>query len=72
MPRFVRVLFAATFALAVAAPAARPAPSRPVSRPFLPWLDLAWYEAAPDGGFEAGADGWTLSGGAAVVDGGQP
>ena len=62
MPRFVRVLFAATFALAVAAPAAQACTDQTVSRPFLPWLDIAFYEAAPDGGFEAGADGWTLSG----------
>ena len=36
------------------------------SRVFLPWLDLASYQAAPDGGFEAGAKGWTLSGAATV------
>ena len=71
MPRFVRAVFAASFALAVAAPAAQACTDQSVSRPFLPWLDVAWYEAAPDGGFEAGADGWTLSG-ASVVSGGHP
>ena len=36
---------------------------------FLPWGDHAWYVPAPDGGFEAGASGWTRSGGAAVQAG---
>jgi hypothetical protein len=42
------------------------------SRPFLPWLDLAAYTPAPDGGFEAGAKGWALAGGAATVAGNEP
>ena len=71
MPRIALALFAAAIALAVAAPAAQACTDQSVSRPFLPWLDVAWYEAAPDGGFEAGADGWTLSG-ASVVSGGHP
>lgn len=41
------------------------------SKVFAPWLDGADYFLAPDGGFENGADGWTLSGGAAVVDGNE-
>jgi len=57
---------------AFAAPAAAACPEQDLSRPFLPWLDLAWYELAPDGGLEAGAGGWTLIGGAAVADGGRP
>lgn len=47
-------------------------PEQPLERTFLPWLDPAWYTAAPDGGFEAGAAGWTLAGGAAVVAGNEP
>ncbi len=70
MPRIALALFAACLALALAAPAAQ-ACTGPVSRPFLPWLDLAYYESAPDGGFEAGGDGWFLDG-ATVVDGGHP
>ena len=58
--------------LAFAAPASAACPEQDVSRPFLPWLDVAWYEPAPDGGLEAGADAWTLTGGAAIADGGQP
>ncbi len=40
-----------------------------VSRVFLPWGDLARYGLAPDGGFEAGGEGWSLSGAASVVEG---
>lgn len=38
---------------------------------FLPWADLADYQFAPDGGFEDGAAGWTLSGSAGVVAGNE-
>ena len=41
-----------------------------LSQPFMPWLDPAQYQFAPDGGFEDGAAGWTLSG-ATVVDGNE-
>lgn len=45
---------------------------QPFSQPFIPWLDYANYVLAPDGGLEAGAAGWTLTGGAAVVAGNEP
>jgi hypothetical protein len=45
--------------------------AQPTSRPFLPWLDIATYQKAPDGGFEAGAKGWDLDGGAATVAGNE-
>jgi hypothetical protein len=38
---------------------------------FKPWLDLQYYVLAPDGGFEAGADGWSLKGGARTVAGNE-
>ena len=38
---------------------------------FLPWADPADYVLAPGGAAES-ADGWQLSGGAAVVDGSEP
>jgi hypothetical protein len=41
------------------------------SQVFRPWLDLANYQPAPDGGFEAGAQGWTLAG-ATTVAGNEP
>jgi hypothetical protein len=61
-------------ALLFAAPAAARAdcPAQPLAHTFLPWLDPAWYEAAPDGALESGGAGWTLTGGAAVVDGNNP
>ncbi len=34
---------------------------------FLPWGDFADYYFAPNGGFEGGPTGWSLSGGASVV-----
>lgn len=42
------------------------------SKVFRPWLDLANYQQAPDGGFEAGAKGWSLDDGAAPVAGNEP
>jgi hypothetical protein len=39
------------------------------ARTFAPWLDQAYYKAAPGGDFEPGSPGWTLSGGARIVAG---
>ena len=33
------------------------------SRPFVPWSDNSSYAFSPDGGFESGANGWSLNGG---------
>ena len=41
------------------------------SQPFLPWADPASYVLAPGGAAES-ADGWTLTGGAAIVPGNEP
>ncbi|HEX5989951.1 MAG TPA: hypothetical protein VFY75_07055 [Solirubrobacterales bacterium] len=38
---------------------------------FKPWGDNHSYVLAPDGGFEAGGAGWSLSGGAATVAGNE-
>jgi hypothetical protein len=38
---------------------------------FKPWGDQNSYVLAPDGGFESGAAGWSLSGGAGVVAGNE-
>jgi len=43
----------------------------PTSTPFSAWSDYAQYAFAPDGGFEAGASGWSLSGGARAGDGNE-
>lgn len=42
------------------------------SQPFKVWSDYAQYAIVPDGGFEGGASGWTLAGGAKVVSGNEP
>lgn len=47
-------------------------PNDPTYHPFTPWNDFKSYAAAPDGGFENGAAGWTLAGGAQVVTGNEP
>jgi hypothetical protein len=44
----------------------------PASHPFLRFLDPLPYTLAPDGGFEGGAAGWQLAGGARVVSGNEP
>jgi hypothetical protein len=41
------------------------------SHPFSQWGDSLGYVLVPGGSFEAGADEWTLDGGAAVVDGNE-
>jgi hypothetical protein len=41
-------------------------------QPFRPWGDSSFYAFVPNGGFERGANGWTLSGGAAVRSGNEP
>jgi hypothetical protein len=58
--------------LAMPALARADCPALPLDRTFLPWLDVAWYEAAPAGSFESGATGWSLAQGAAVGDGNDP
>lgn len=73
--------FGAVFALIIglATAAAAPAgaallngcPDKDMSRPFQRWLDPITYTLAPDGGFEAGARGWQLRGGAEVMDGNE-
>ena len=42
--------------------------SQVLTQPFLPWADPASYLLAPDGNFEAGGSGWSLSGAAIAAD----
>lgn len=44
--------------------------SSPTGTPFAPWSDYANYAFSPDGGFESGGSGWSLSG-ARVVSGNE-
>ena len=74
MRRFA-VLFSALFALAVSAAPASAGVLTDCNNPdsaqaFAPFADPAYYFLAPDGGFENGAAGWSLSG-ASVVDGNE-
>jgi hypothetical protein len=43
----------------------------PTSKPFTAWSDYAYYAFAPDGGFESGGSGWSLSGGARAISGNE-
>src|SRR5947209_12054748 len=43
----------------------------PNSQVFLPWDDASFFAYVPNGGFESGSTGWTLSNGAKVVDGNE-
>jgi hypothetical protein len=78
-PRLLMLALAAV-AAAVAVTAGTAAPAHAAlgiacpdstSQPFAPWGDYASYVRAPDGGFENGAAGWTLTGGARVVSGNE-
>jgi hypothetical protein len=65
----------AALAVSILAPAGAQAggcPAQTVAQRFLPWADPAWYAALPGGGFEPSTPAWTLTGGAATVDGNEP
>jgi hypothetical protein len=47
-------------------------PSLGGSQVFAPWQDTANYLLAPNGSFEFGSAGWSLSGGAGIVSGNEP
>jgi hypothetical protein len=40
-----------------------------LSQPFAPWADHSYYKLVDNGAFETGTEGWTLTGGARVVNG---
>ena len=76
-----RILVALTLLLTMACLTASPAKASDDSllgcghaagNPFLRFLDPLPYTLMPDGGFEAGAAGWDLDGGARVVSGNEP
>jgi len=63
---------AAAFAIsAVAAGAAQACDYTGAEQVFKPWGDQHSYVLAPDGGFEANAQGWYLAGGAKTVAGNE-
>ena len=65
------VLLAATASRADAADGSLLGCGYEAEHPFLRFLDPLPYTLAPDGGFEADAAGWKLSGGAKVVSGNE-
>jgi len=67
----VAVAAVALLALAVFAGSAQACPYSDAKPVFSPWGDQHAYVLAPDGGFEAGGAGWSLSGGAATVAGNE-
>lgn len=78
--RLAAALAGAAGALALIAPTASAGPISsnadctarpPMSQVFLPWVDPMDYVTSPDGGFETGAAGWSLAGGAAVGAGNE-
>lgn len=72
--KLTKVLLAALSALAVSvgiAGTAQACPYDGAAQVFSRWGDLHSYVLAPDGGYEAGAEGWSLSGGAKTVKGNE-
>ncbi len=43
----------------------------PTTEAFLRWADPAFYAFMPDGGFEGGGSGWTLTSGATIAKGNE-
>jgi len=69
------MLATAAISAATAAPASASlgiACPDPTFQPFAAWGDSSSYAFAPNGGFENGATGWSLTGGARVVAGNEP
>ena len=72
------IVLAALLTTALVAASATPAHAalgiacpNPTYKPFTQWNDGTSYAFAPDGGFESGASGWGLTGGAHVVAGNE-
>jgi hypothetical protein len=47
-------------------------PDQQLSQPFVAWGDAGQYALVPNGDFENGLDGWSVSGGAGLVSGAEP
>jgi hypothetical protein len=77
---FIRTAIVSLVSLAVVVPtasagvlvsSATSCDAQTFEQPFVPWADVANYVIAPNGTFESGSSGWTLSGGASVVSGNE-
>jgi hypothetical protein len=71
IPKLTLALTAVVIAVAFMTASAHACPYNDAKQVFRPWGDTSSYVLAPDGGFEAGAAGWSLSGGAAVTTGNE-
>jgi hypothetical protein len=69
--RIAAVTVVAGLLLAVGASSAQACSYTGAKQVFSPWQDSRSYVLAPDGGFESGASGWTLRGGAGAVAGNE-
>jgi hypothetical protein len=68
LSRALRLGVATAAVFAATAPSALAAcPARSFSTVFSPWGDISLYTLAPNGDFEAGATGWSLTGDATLV-----
>ncbi|HWB69401.1 MAG TPA: hypothetical protein VG518_05440 [Solirubrobacterales bacterium] len=70
-PKLLGIAATAMLALGVFAGSAQACSYSGAEPVFSPWGDAHSYVLAPDGGFEAGATGWSLSGGAKAVAGNE-
>ena len=71
IPKLLTTMAAAVAVLVCFAASAQACDYRGAEQVFRPWGDNHYYVLAPDGGFEAGGAGWSLSGGAATVAGNE-
>ena len=69
--KLVATVAAVTAISAVVAGAAQACDYTGAEQVFKPWGDQHSYVLAPDGGFEAGGQGWSLGGGATTVGGNE-
>ncbi|HWC49336.1 MAG TPA: hypothetical protein VG448_10685 [Solirubrobacterales bacterium] len=69
--KLIAIVTAALAVSAVAAGAAQACNYTGAEQVFSPWGDQHSYVLAPDGGFEAGGQGWYLGGGAQAVSGNE-
>jgi len=69
--KLIAIVTAALAISAVAAGAAQACSYTGAEQVFSPWGDQHSYVLAPDGGFEAGGQGWYLGGGAQTVSGNE-
>jgi len=69
--KLTRIVPIALVAFAAFAGTAQACPYEGAEQVFRPWGDIHSYVLAPDGGFESGGSGWSLSGGAKAAKGNE-